>query len=148
MCRADASLAPAFFPNELKSTQNIGEREVKAIATKWVSDLNALLEQQDYSKLENLFHKECWWRDLLSMKMDHQLLHTTDEIYPALKECGDKVQFSNFTMTPQHAPALQNPLEGVSWIQAFIEYETKIARGKGLFRLLPNNAGAQTQWKW
>lgn len=82
------------------------------------------------------------------MKMDHQLLHTSTEIRSALEECGNKVQLSNFKLTPHLEPTLQTPLEGVSWIQAFFEYETKIARGKGLFRLLPNTAGAQAQWKW
>lgn len=82
------------------------------------------------------------------MKMDHQLLHTSADIKNALQECGKKVQFSNFALATENAPALQNPVEGVSWISAFFTYETKIARGKGLFRLLPNTAGAQAQWKW
>lgn len=82
------------------------------------------------------------------MKMDHQLLHTSNEIRFALEEAGKKVQFSNFKLTTHQEPTLQTPVDGVSWIQAFFEYETKIARGKGLFRLLPNTAGAQAQWKW
>lgn len=80
--------------------------------------------------------------------MDHQTLHTTSEIGAALKEAGDKVQFSNFEITPGHEPALQYPLEGISWIQVFFDYETKIARGKGLFRLLPETAEAHSPWKW
>lgn len=140
--------APAHFPAELKSTVPVGEREVKNIAIKWLADLNALMTSHDYEHVNNLFHTESWWRDLLSMKMDHTLLHTSSEIAAALKQYGNKVQFQKFTMSPDHEPVLQAPLEGVSWIQGVFDYETKIARGRGLFRLLPNTAGAQTQWKW
>lgn len=121
---------------------------MKSIATKWLDDLNKLLGSHEYEQIGNLFHQECWWRDLLSLKLDHSLLHTTSEIKSSLEENGRTVGFSNFKLSPEHEPALQNPIAGVTWIQAYIDYETKIGRGKGLFRLLPNTAGAQAQWKW
>lgn len=145
---ADESAAAAHFPAELSGTQNVGEREVKQIALKWIDNLNKLMTEHDYDHVENIFHTECWWRDLLSIKLDHSLLHTSTEIASTLKECGQKVQFQQFKLSPLHEPVLQAPLDGISWIQGFFEYETKIARGRGLFRLLPNTAGSQIQWKW
>ncbi|BFZ55340.1 hypothetical protein PYCC9005_002380 [Savitreella phatthalungensis] len=145
--QAPVAAPVAQFPSELKGAHELTAREIHQVCADWIDALNACLTNNDYNTLDKLFHDESWWRDLLNFTLDHKLLHGKDEIKSFVAEHNPKAQFTKFQLSSKHEPALQHPVEGFTWIQAFINFETKIGRGRGLIRLMPSSSAASGAWK-
>lgn len=113
----------------------------RAIAQRWISDLEAVLVRNDFSRLADLFHQESWWRDMLALNWDLRTIQNLDRIVDFVRRHQSRAQLSSFRLQDQgkYQPHLDTPLKGhdhhLSWVVSMFFFETKVGRGAGIFRL-------------
>lgn len=120
------------------------------VASDWVTSFNKLINDGS-SAFSNLFLKEACWRDLLCLTWDFHTLQGPDKIAasirPFAKECRIKSIILDTSVDhkkPKVAPA--DFAGNLKAVQAFLDVETDIGKGKGLVRLLPDSEDRQ-RWK-
>ncbi|KAI9372500.1 hypothetical protein BJX61DRAFT_533927 [Aspergillus egyptiacus] len=118
----------------------------RAIAQRWITELEALLRSSDFSKVSQLFHEESWWRDLLCLSWDIRTIQNLSGIRDFITKNQPRAQLSHFRL--QHEgkcqPKLESPAPGLTWISSMFFFESAIGRGSGVLRLTQNSEGA---WK-
>ena len=106
------------------------------VAAAWLADFGTALESRDAAAATGLISPDGWWRDLLAMTWDLRTLHGTEQIAAMLEERLDATAFSGLTLTEGKPPELVELDEDTSFVQGFFDFETAIARGRGVFRLV------------
>ena len=104
------------------------------------------LLHHDISALETLFHKDCWWRDMLALSWDFRTVHGLNDIRTYINRNLPTSQLRNIRLreTGQFKPSMQNAAPGVQWIESMFGFETDLGRGSGVFRLVQDG---HAQWK-
>lgn len=107
------------------------------------------------------FLPDGFWRDLLSLSWDHRTLHTIPTIKAFLEEdrrfVSSGLKLLGLDGSPKIFAAsegatghellpdvLLNAIADFTWIEGFFDFETKLAKGRGFFRIMPGEDGA---WK-
>ena len=49
--------------------------DLDTIAQQWLAKLENVFSGGDVSRLETLFHQDCWWRDILTFSWDLRTIH-------------------------------------------------------------------------
>jgi hypothetical protein len=98
----------------------------------------------DTNKIVSHFLPDGFWRDLVSLSWDFRTLRNPTTIKAFLDD-GDRLKSAGLELLElDGAPALVKANEDFTWIQCFFNFETKIARGRGFFRLMADDNGT---WK-
>jgi cation diffusion facilitator CzcD-associated flavoprotein CzcO len=126
--------------------------EARTISEAWLRRLEEALREHDTDVVGELFQPDGWWRDFLTLTWDMRTLHGIEKIRSVLKERLGSVEFLSMVLsngTPpefvtEAGPAGYGP---PGWIQSFFEFETDVARGRGVFRLLPDAEAPDGGWK-
>lgn len=120
--------------------------DVRSIAQRWITNLEALLSNGEYSRLPELVREESWWRDMLALQWDLRSIQNRSSIQEFLHQNQPTSQLSGLRL--QHEgkfqPALEKPAEGLQWISSMFFFETRIGRGTGVLRLTQDETGV---WK-
>ncbi len=98
------------------------------LVSHWLSDFNTALENADIAAAAALFADDCYWRDLVSFTWNIKTMEGKDEIQAMLESCLAEVKPSNWQIEGE-----ANEVDGVT--DAWITFETAVARGKGQIRL-------------
>lgn len=115
--------------------------DAEKVVSKWIDSFIGALNSTDYSKLSNLFLKESYWRDQLSLSWDFHTLKGPEHIITFLKNNKNggrlekiSIDSSSALRSPKVAPFdFGGTIKGV---QSFLTIETDIGRGRGLVRLM------------
>jgi putative flavoprotein involved in K+ transport len=118
----------------------------RAVASRWLAEFAAALEQRDPDVIGALFLPDGWWRDLLAFTWDLRTFHGAGVVAGALAEMLDGTRPTGFLLTEGKEPAMVEVDENTKWVQAFFDFETALARGSGFFRLMPTGDD-QDPWK-
>jgi putative flavoprotein involved in K+ transport len=94
----------------------------------WLSQFESALDQKDWSAAADLFGEECFWRDLIAFTWNIKTLEGRAEIRAMLAATISDVQPTCWQITG--TPTIEN---GVT--EAWLTFETAVARGKGYLRL-------------
>ena len=115
------------------------------IAQQWLDLLEDVLSKGDVSRLDTVFHRDCWWRDALTFTWDLRTLHGVDKLTQYIAS-NLQVQLSNLRLreSGKFVPSLKTPAEGLSWIESMFDFDTKIGRGSGMLRVARGRDGS---WK-
>ncbi|KAI9820745.1 MAG: hypothetical protein M1827_005115 [Pycnora praestabilis] len=118
----------------------------KVIAQQWIKKLEDVLASNDMSRLGTVMVQDCWWRDMLTFDWDLRTIQGLDKLTDYLGQNVARSQLSNFRLreTGKFQPCVQNPVEGVEWIESMFDFDTRVAHGSGVFRLVPGSEGS---WK-
>ncbi|PLB43734.1 flavin-containing monooxygenase [Aspergillus steynii IBT 23096] len=120
--------------------------DVRSIAQRWITNLEALLSNGEYSRLSELMQEESWWRDILAFEWDLRTIQNRSSIQEFLHRNQPRSQLSGFRL--QHEgkfqPKLEKPAEGLRWISSMFFFDTRVGRGTGVLRLTQDEDGA---WK-
>ncbi|KDQ18071.1 hypothetical protein BOTBODRAFT_171755 [Botryobasidium botryosum FD-172 SS1] len=106
-----------------------------AIARIWIGKFVAALKASDASGASALFLRVGYWRDLLSLSWNLRTLHGRAAIEDYLLQ-GKRMGphgLTNLKVVGQ--PAFEELSSDLTWISAFFEFETPVARGQGVLRL-------------
>ncbi len=102
-------------------------------ARTWLATFAAALEAEDIEAATTLFGDECYWRDLVALTWNIATFQGRDAIAGMLRETLRESSPSGWTVTEADAAA-----DGT--VEAWFDFETKTARGKGHVRLRDGRA--------
>jgi putative flavoprotein involved in K+ transport len=97
-------------------------------ASNWLSAFSTALTKGDIPAAVAMFDSECYWRDLVTFTWNIKTLESRDDIAAMLKETLAKVKPGNWQLDGEATEA-----GGVT--EAWLTFETSVARGRGLLRL-------------
>ena len=140
-----SQLTPASYPNVVPPP----ETDLNRIATDWVDSLNKLLSRGDFNGVSQIFLKEACWRDQLALTWNFHTLNGPENITTFLKTSpkGSRIKsihidYDNPKLAPHVSAAdYYGKVKGVA---AFLTIETDVGRGRGVVKLLQDQAG---KWK-
>lgn len=115
----------------------------KAIAETWLDEFNVALSKNDVNAIVALFDdKEAYLKDLLTFTWDFRTLHNA-AIKEYLSANLTKTKLSNVKLDEKAAPAEVKINDDIHFVMAFFNFETDVARGRGVVRLVQRD----TKWK-
>ena len=128
-------------------------RNCKVYVLDWIARFNKAYGESKPRTFdaEGLFSDESFWRDALSITWLVQTFSNADEIAAQLKKNVAKITLSNLEIDGEASPPQWVNRAGTETIEAFIKFETKDARCRGIVRLCPSkklqkSAGKECQW--
>jgi hypothetical protein len=116
---------------------------IKEVANNWFRSFVAYIQAKDVDGILSIFVEDSYWRDILVLTWDFRTFAGASRIR---KFIVDRV-------LPTHIKALnlkddfitlEEPFPDVAWIQALFDFETDVALGSGVFRLVTTPNG---EWK-
>lgn len=118
------------------------------IAEKWLGKLESIFEDGDFSQIKDIFNKDSWWRDIISLQWDFRTIHGNERIEQFLRQNQSLGPITSFKLeeTGHFKPKLEVVKKdtGFAWISSLFHFETRIGRGSGVLRLTQEKPG---EWK-
>ncbi len=100
----------------------------RAQAEAWLAEFDSALRSRDIRAAAALFGEECYWRDLVAFTWNIKTLEGAAEISTMLTANLGAVAPSNWQIDGE-----PTTVDGV--VEAWLRFETKVARGRGILRL-------------
>lgn len=121
--------------------------DARGIAQEWLRTFSDALAVADAPVLATLFTTNGYFRDLLTFSWDFRTLHGRDDIIGYLQSRTTLTEVANIRLDLGEglAPAEVELKPGSPLIFAAFNFETKLAHGRGSFRLVPTEIGRT--WK-
>lgn len=121
--------------------------DISIAAQNWLASFEAALSMQD-GGLQDLFHDESYWRDVLALSWTIKTVNGADAILQALKQLAQGAAPSNFQIDPSRAAPRRVTRAGTLTIEAIFKFETKLGRGDGILRLVPDSGDGNSLKAW
>ncbi|WOH50067.1 NAD(P)/FAD-dependent oxidoreductase [Bradyrhizobium sp. sBnM-33] len=107
-------------------------------ADTWLAQLEEALGKPDDELLKTLFHPDSYWRDVLALSWNIQTLNGRDAILKALPPLARSAAPTGFAIAPDRAVPRKVMRAGTNAIEAIFKFETRVGRGSGIIRLIPD----------
>lgn len=107
-------------------------------ADTWLAQFEEALAKPDGALLPALFHPDSYWRDVLALTWNIQTLNGRDAILTALPPLARDMAPNAFAIAPGRAAPRKVMRAGTNAIEAIFTFETKVGRGNGIIRLIPD----------
>src|SRR6266545_7837784 len=107
-------------------------------ADTWLTQFEEALGKLDEALLKTLFHPDSYWRDVLALSWYIQTLNGRDAILKALPPLAGRAGPSGFAIASDRAAPRKVMRAGTNAIEAIFKFETKVGRGSGIIRLIPD----------
>src|SRR3954453_16178069 len=119
-----------------------------AVAADWLTRFESALTGPDADQLTALFHPDSHWRDVLALSWNIQTVSSAGAVIRELKAHAGGAAPKNFQVDPDRAAPRTVTRAGTPAIEAMFKFETKVGRGSGLVRLIPdaNEGNAPKAW--
>jgi putative flavoprotein involved in K+ transport len=118
-------------------TQAPDQTAAQDAVARWLHDFNAALEAQDADAAAALFATDAFWRDLVAVTWNLKTLEGREQIRAMLSRTLAQARPRAFAASEAAAEA-----DGV--IDAWLEFETEVGRGRGHVRLRRSDGKAWT----
>jgi putative flavoprotein involved in K+ transport len=99
----------------------------------WLSEFESALRSRDVEGAARMFSADCFWRDLVSFTWNIKTVEGRDGVADMLRVCLDTTDPSGFR-------TVEPPAAAGGVIEAWIEFETAVGRGRGHLRLKDEGA--------
>ena len=119
-----------------------GPKDVNAeeVGRTWVESFAQFAEVKDIQGILSTLTDDGWWRDLFALTWDLRTFQGKDKIGKFLE---DRLDLQGFANVAFKSAEFQQPFPDMAWVLAQFDFETRIARGTGIARLVPTKDG----WK-
>ncbi|NOJ40248.1 flavin-containing monooxygenase [Bradyrhizobium australiense] len=107
-------------------------------ADTWLGQFEEALGKPDDELLKTLFHPDSYWRDVLALSWNIQTLNGADAILEALPPLACRMAPTRFAIAPDRAAPRKVMRAGTNAIEAIFKFETRVGRGNGIIRLIPD----------
>lgn len=136
---------PSFSPKAASVTAH-ELPDPERVAQKWLSSFERALTSGKSSEVTTLIVEDGWWRDQLGLSWDYRTLRGTSKIATFLHERLAKAGLHNLQLqkSGKFKPSLQEPIEGLDWVESMFSFDSAVGSGKGMIRLVCLPKGA---WK-
>ena len=121
---------------------------ISVAADNWLGQFEEALATPDDGALKTLFHPDSYWRDVLALSWKIQTLNGRDAILKALPPLARSMAPSGFAVDPDRAVPRKVMRAGTDAIEAIFKFETKVGRGSGIIRLIPDEADGNRLKAW
>ncbi|KAI0074816.1 FAD/NAD(P)-binding domain-containing protein [Panus rudis PR-1116 ss-1] len=122
--------------------------DVHEVARKWIDKFSSAVTSQDIPGMLSLCHPEIWWRDLFALTWD---LRTFQNISAVKQFLEDRLKVSQFGHLKLRGATFEQLFPDLAWISVQLDFETKVAAGKAIVRLVPPSSEEETldgeKWK-
>jgi putative flavoprotein involved in K+ transport len=122
--------------------------DISAVAGNWLTGFENALAKHDSSALEHLFHPDSFWRDVLALSWNLQTVNGAKAILKELRVRAGDAGPSGLRIDPDRAAPRRVTRAGTSCIEAIFKFETKVGRGSGIIRLIPDAADGNRLKAW
>jgi cation diffusion facilitator CzcD-associated flavoprotein CzcO len=122
--------------------------DLSVAADAWLARFEDALATPDDGLLNNLFHSDSYWRDVLALSWNIQTLNGADAILNELKARAPRAVPTGFAIDPDRRAPRQVMRAGTSAIEAIFKFETRVGRGSGIIRLIPDAAEGNRLKAW
>jgi len=120
-----------------------------AIATEsWLAQFESAIAEPDGTGLKALFHPSSYWRDLLALSWNIQTINGADSILSELKVHAGRTSPRSFRIDPDRAAPRKVMRAGTHAIEAIFKFETRLGRGSGIVRLIPDARDGAAMKAW
>ena len=117
-------------------------------ADTWLAQFEEALAKSDDALLLQLFHPDSYWRDVLALSWNIQTLNGRDAILKALPPLARRMAPGGFAVAPGRAAPRKVMRAGTNAIEAIFNFETKVGRGNGVLRLIPDEDDGNRLKAW
>ncbi len=111
-----------------------GSQALVTVTNHWLARFEAALSSRDAARLQNLFHSDSHWRDVLALTWCIRTVSGGQALVAALLDSG--VSPKGFGVDPNRTPPRHVTRAGTKCIEALFRFETGIGQGNGVVRLL------------
>ncbi|WP_213772961.1 NAD(P)/FAD-dependent oxidoreductase [Bradyrhizobium sp. dw_78] len=125
-----------------------GAEDISVAAESWLTQFESALAAPDGGLLENLFHPDSYWRDVLALSWNLQTINGARAILKELKARAEWAAPSGFCIDPGRIAPRRITRAGSPCIEAIFKFETAIGRGSGMLRLTPEADGPNRLKAW
>jgi len=120
--------------------------DISVAADHWLAQFEEALTKSDSRLLKTLFHPESYWRDVLALSWNIQTVNGADAILKELGVHAPAAGPSGFAVDPDRAAPRKVMRAGTHAIEAIFKFETKVGRGAGIIRLIPDADNVLKAW--
>src|SRR6478752_9951570 len=117
-------------------------------ADNWLAQFEEALAKPDHGLLKTLFHPDSYWRDVLALSWNIQTLNGADAILRGLAPLARRAAPSGFAIDPDRAAPRKVMRAGTNAIEAIFKFETRVGRGSGIIRLIPDTDDGNRLKAW
>jgi cation diffusion facilitator CzcD-associated flavoprotein CzcO len=122
--------------------------DISVSAEDWLVQFEAALAGGDDAALKRLFLADSYWRDVLALSWKLQTLNGADAILRELPALARRAAPKHFQIDPDRAPPRRVARAGTASVEAIIKFETKLGRGHGILRLIPDATDGNRPKAW
>jgi len=115
--------------------------DVQKVASGWLQSFAQFVSANDINGILSLIHPDAWWRDFFALTWDMRTFHGAEKIKKLLEDRLVLSKISNIKLTGASLDKLYADLE---WISIQFDFESDIAGGNGIIRIVPTSDGS---WK-
>ncbi|THG94114.1 hypothetical protein EW026_g7289 [Hermanssonia centrifuga] len=138
-------MSPALKPT-LPTLDKLGvaipqDLDVEKVAKAWLESFSQFVSAKDTEGIISVLDAEAWWRDLFALTWDLRTFHGPEEISAFLENRLEETQFGGIKFIEA---TLDRPYPDLAWITVQFAFETGVAAGRSVTRLIPSKDGA---WK-
>jgi putative flavoprotein involved in K+ transport len=112
--------------------------DVSVPAEQWLAQFGKALANPDEPLLKSLFHPDSYWRDVLALTWNLQTINGADAILRELRVHAGRASPGGFSVDPTRAAPRRVSRAGTDTIETIFKFETKLGRGSGILRLVPD----------
>jgi putative flavoprotein involved in K+ transport len=122
--------------------------DIAVAADNWLAQFEDALAKSDEGGLKPLFHLDSHWRDVLALSWNIQTVNGADAILKELKRHAPSARPGGFAVDPERAAPRKVMRAGTNAIEAIFKFETRVGRGSGIIRLIPDDADGNKLKAW
>jgi cation diffusion facilitator CzcD-associated flavoprotein CzcO len=120
--------------------------DISVAADNWLAQFEEALVKSDGGLLKSLFHAESHWRDVLALSWNIQTVNGADAIISEFGRYAPAAAPSGFAVDPDRAAPRRVTRAGTQAIEAIFKFETRVGRGSGIIRLIPDADNVLKAW--
>ena len=121
--------------------------DIALAARNWLVAFEAALST-DRAALEPLFHPDSYWRDVLALSWTLQTINGAPAILAELGRLAPQAGLQTLQIDPERAAPRRVTRAGTNTIEAIFKFETRIGRGHGILRLIPDECDNNRLKAW
>ncbi|WP_036053853.1 NAD(P)/FAD-dependent oxidoreductase [Bradyrhizobium sp. URHD0069] len=127
--------------------------DISIAAENWLAQFERALVERALAKsgdvfLKALFHPDSYWRDVLALSWNLQTINGAEAILRELNARAGRAAPSGFRIDPDRAAPRRVTRAGTNTIEAIFKFETAVARGSGILRLIPDAGDGNRLKAW
>jgi cation diffusion facilitator CzcD-associated flavoprotein CzcO len=122
--------------------------DISVAADNWLAQFEEALTGPDDGLLKTLFGRDSHWRDVLALSWNIQTINGADGILRELKARAPSAAPSGFAVDPERRAPRKVMRAGTDCIEAIFKFETKVGRGAGIIRLIPDATDGNKLKAW